>query len=99
MFGKPRSCSPCPTRTQPCCLSPLRYVQHELTTLQIKKVFDIACCYTDVVACDSFSPDTFALGHRDYVSRFLTFISALRGGQSRYLLLLLAKLSKDTPDS
>jgi hypothetical protein len=51
-----------------------------------------------VVACTSFSPDAFALGPRDYVSRFLTLISALRGGQSRYLPLLLAKLSEVLPN-
>ncbi|CAN9263213.1 unnamed protein product [Alternaria sp. RS040] len=64
----------------------------------IEKLFDIACCLTDVVACTSFSPDAFALGPRDYVSRFLTLISTLRGGQTRYLPLLLAKLSEVLPN-
>jgi hypothetical protein len=66
--------------------------------LQIEKLFDIACCLTDVVACIPFSPDTFALGPRDYVSRFLTLFSALRGGQTRYFQLLLAKVSEVLPD-
>lgn len=61
-------------------------------------LFDVACCLTDVVAVTSFSPDAFALGPRDYVSRFLTLISTLRGGQSRYLPLLLAKLSEVLPN-
>lgn len=69
-----------------------------LTLLQIEKLFDIACCLTDVVACTSFSPDAFALGPRDYVSRFLTLIQTLRGGQSRYLPLLLAKLQEVLPN-
>ena len=69
-----------------------------LTFLQIEKLFDIACCLTDVVACTSFSPDAFALGPRDYVSRFLTLISTLRGGQSRYLPLLLSKVSEVLPN-
>ncbi|KAL6152352.1 hypothetical protein ACJQWK_04874 [Exserohilum turcicum] len=64
----------------------------------IEKLFDIACCLTDGVACTSISPDAFALGPRDYVSRFLTLISTLRGGQSRYLPLLLAKLSEVLPN-
>jgi hypothetical protein len=51
-----------------------------------------------VVAVTSFSPDAFALGPRDYVSRFLTLISTLRGGQSRYIPLLLAKLSEVLPN-
>lgn len=51
-----------------------------------------------MVAVTSFSPDAFALGPRDYVSRFLTLISTLRGGQSRYIPLLLAKLSEVLPN-
>ena len=51
-----------------------------------------------MVACIPFSPDTFALGPRDYVSRFLTLFSALRGGQTRYLPLLLAKVSEVLPN-
>jgi hypothetical protein len=70
----------------------------ELTGFQIEKLFDIACCLADVVAVTSFSPDAFALGPRDYVSRFLTLISTLPGGQSRYLPLLLAKLSEVLPN-
>ena len=69
-----------------------------LTCLQIEKLFDIACCLADAVAVTSFSPDAFALGPRDYVSRFLTLISTLRGGQSRYLPLLLTKLSEALPN-
>lgn len=34
----------------------------------------------------------------EYVCRFLTFISTIRGGQSRYLPLLLAKLSEILPN-
>ncbi|KAJ4286991.1 hypothetical protein N0V90_012872 [Kalmusia sp. IMI 367209] len=64
----------------------------------VEKLFDIACCLADVVACIPFSPDTFALGPRDYVSRFLTLFSALRGGQTRYLPLLLAKVSDVLPN-
>lgn len=51
-----------------------------------------------MVACIPFSPDTFALGPRDYVARFLTLFSALRGGQTRYLPLLLAKVSEVLPN-
>lgn len=51
-----------------------------------------------MVACIPFSPDTFAPGPRDYVSRFLTLFSALRGGHTRYLPLLLAKVSDLLPN-
>jgi hypothetical protein len=79
-------------------LTQMSLVRTRLTCLQIEKLFDIACCLADVVAVTSFSPDAFALGPRDYVSRFLTLISTLRGGQSRYLPLLLAKLSEVLPN-
>ena len=69
-----------------------------LTLLQIEKLFDIACCLTDAVSCTTFSPDALALGPRDYVSRFLTLIQTLRGGQSRYLPLLLVKLQEVLPN-
>ncbi|KAF1831835.1 hypothetical protein BDW02DRAFT_36174 [Decorospora gaudefroyi] len=84
----------------PVTFSHLSHVKHlnGLTTLQVEKLFDIACCLTDVVACTSFSPDALALGPRDYVSRFLTLISTLRGGQTRYLPLLLSKLSEVLPN-
>lgn len=61
-------------------------------------MFDIACCLINVVACLPFSPDSFALGPRDYVSRFLTLFSTLHGGQTRYLPLLLAKVSGLLPN-
>ncbi|KAF2192543.1 hypothetical protein K469DRAFT_553174 [Zopfia rhizophila CBS 207.26] len=64
----------------------------------IEKLFDIACCLTDVVACIPFSPSTFSLGPRDYLSRFITLISTLRGGQTRYLPLLLSKISDVLPN-
>lgn len=69
-----------------------------LTRPQIEKLFDISCCLSDVIACTSFSPDSFTLGPRDYVSRFLTLIQTLRGGQTRYLPLLLAKLQEVLPN-
>jgi hypothetical protein len=64
----------------------------------VEKLFDIACCLIDVVACISFSPKAFALSPHDCVSRFLTFISMIRGGKSRYLPLLQAKLSEVLPN-
>ncbi|KAF2867219.1 hypothetical protein BDV95DRAFT_631340 [Massariosphaeria phaeospora] len=63
----------------------------------IEKLFDIACCLIDVVACIPFSPNSLALGPREHVSHFLTLFSALRGGQTRYLQLLLAKVSDVLP--
>lgn len=67
-------------------------------TRQIEKLFDIACCLTDVIACIPFSPLTFSLGPQDYLSRFLTHLSTLRSGQTRYLPLLLSKISDVLPN-
>jgi hypothetical protein len=64
----------------------------------MEKLFDIACCLTDVVACIPFSPNTFALGPRDYISQFLSLFSALRGGHTRYFQLLVAKVSDMLPN-
>jgi hypothetical protein len=69
-----------------------------LIRVQIEKLFDIACCLTDVVACIPFSPDAFGLGPRDLVSRFVTLFSALHGGQTRYLQMLIAKVSEVLPN-
>ncbi|KAF3031305.1 hypothetical protein E8E12_001287 [Didymella heteroderae] len=64
-----------------------------------EKLFDIACCLTDAVACTASSPDALALplGPRHDIFRFLTLIRVLRDGQSRYLPLLLVKLQGQCP--
>jgi hypothetical protein len=40
---------------------------------------------------------SFRYGPRDYLTKFLGLISALRGGDSRYLPLLLAKIDDALP--
>lgn len=40
---------------------------------------------------------TFRVGPRDYLNQFLSLISTLRGGDSRYLPLLLAKINETMP--
>ncbi len=66
--------------------------------LQAEKLFDVACCLTDVVACTSLSADAFTVGSRNYLPRFLALIRILPEGQSRYLPVLLAKLSEVVPN-
>ncbi|CAN9193700.1 unnamed protein product [Alternaria alternata] len=66
--------------------------------LSAEKVFDVACCLTDVMACTSLSEDAFAIGSRNYLPRFFTLIRILPEGQSRYLPILLTKLSEVVPD-
>ena len=51
-----------------------------------------------MAACIPFSPNTYTLGPRDHIAHFLTLLSALRGGQTRYLQLLVAKVSDVLPN-
>jgi hypothetical protein len=65
----------------------------------IEKLFDVACTLTDVIACVPLESAT-TLNHQtptDYLDQFLKLISQLRGGASRYLPLLLAKISENLP--
>ncbi|KAK4944326.1 hypothetical protein LTR10_016212 [Elasticomyces elasticus] len=66
----------------------------------IEKLFDIACTLTDVVACVPLTPpaDSTEEAPIEYLNAFLNLISQLRGGSSRYLPLLLAKVSETLPN-
>ncbi|KIW11744.1 hypothetical protein PV08_09016 [Exophiala spinifera] len=64
----------------------------------IKKLFDVACTLTDVTSCIPLGPS--ADGSRpstELLDRYLKLISQLRGGSSRYLPLLLAKVAETIP--
>lgn len=65
----------------------------------IEKLFDVACTLTDVIACVPLESASTP-NHQtptDYLNQFLNLISQLRGGASRYLPLLLAKVSENLP--
>ncbi|KAF2141654.1 uncharacterized protein K452DRAFT_308737 [Aplosporella prunicola CBS 121167] len=64
----------------------------------IEKLFDVACTLTDVMACVPLDQNSFEIGPRDYLGRFLGIISTLRGGHSRYLALLLQKINEVLPN-
>ncbi|KAI5203478.1 hypothetical protein E4T42_09099 [Aureobasidium subglaciale] len=63
----------------------------------VEKLFDVACTLTDVMSCVPFEQHTFEYGPRDYLNQFLSLISTLRGGQQRYLPLLLSKINDTLP--
>jgi hypothetical protein len=65
--------------------------------LQIEKLFDVACSLTDVLSLLPTPADPFVLGPRDYLTQFLTLLSTLRNGDSRFLPLLLAKVHDVLP--
>ena len=54
----------------------------------------MACTLTDVMACVPMESTTLEVGPQDYLNHFLNMISTLRGGQSRYLPVLLAKVDE-----
>ena len=65
----------------------------------IEKLFDVACTLTDVIACVPLEPtSTQPEQPTDVLKQFLDLVSQLRGGASRYLPLLLAKVSDNLPD-
>jgi hypothetical protein len=49
------------------------------------------------MACVPLEPVAFEVGPRDYLNQFLTLIATLRGGDSRFLPLLLAKINEVLP--
>ncbi|KAF2095541.1 hypothetical protein NA57DRAFT_13197, partial [Rhizodiscina lignyota] len=67
----------------------------------IEKLFDVACTLIDVMACVPQATlahaSSFENGPRDYLNRFIHLISTLRGGQSRYLPLLVNKVNEVLP--
>ena len=66
--------------------------------LQIEKLFDIACCLIDVIACTRNSNSPLPINQRDCIVRFLNLIETLRGGSTRYVPLLRSKISDLLPD-
>lgn len=63
----------------------------------VEKLFDVACTVTDVIACVPLDNSIFRVGPSEYLGQFLSLISNLPGGDSRFLPLLLAKISENLP--
>ena len=49
------------------------------------------------MSCVPMETSAFELGPRDYLDHLITLISSLRGGESRYLPLVMAKLGETLP--
>ncbi|KAL7266087.1 hypothetical protein RUND412_011381 [Rhizina undulata] len=58
-----------------------------------EKLFDIACSLSDVIKFvpTSAPASSFTIGPRDYLQEFVSLLSSLRCGQSRYLQALVTK--------
>lgn len=71
---------------------------HIADTLQVKKLFDVACTLVDVMSCVPMNPPHgFEIGPREYLEHFLSLMSKLRGGRERYLPMLLTKMNESLP--
>jgi hypothetical protein len=57
----------------------------------------VACTLIDVMACVPLSPASYDMGPRDYLNRFVSLITSLRGGQARFLPLLQNKIAEVLP--
>ncbi|KAF2863324.1 hypothetical protein K470DRAFT_298015 [Piedraia hortae CBS 480.64] len=60
----------------------------------VQKLFDVACTLTDVLTFVPYEQNTFEYGPRDYLAQLVNLISTLRGGQERYMPLLMSKIGE-----
>ncbi|KAI4099853.1 MAG: hypothetical protein LQ339_005768 [Xanthoria mediterranea] len=63
----------------------------------IEKIFDVACTLIDVMSCVPIDSQNFSVGPQDYLNHLVHLISTLQGGRSRYLPLLITKISDTLP--
>ena len=68
------------------------------TKPQVEKLFDIAYVLVDVIALLPPEPATFAASPRDHLGHFLTLITLLRRGETRFVALLRNKIRETLPD-
>lgn len=57
----------------------------------------MACTLIDVMACVPLETGSLEVGPSHYLTQFISLISSLRGGDSRYLPLLQAKIDDALP--
>lgn len=63
----------------------------------IEKVFDVACTLIDVMSCVPLESRKFEPGPQEYLNSLLTLISTLRGGESRFLPMVVDKIRDTLP--
>lgn len=64
----------------------------------VEKLFDISCTLVDVISYVPIEQESFEYGPRDYLQQMMRLISNLRGGQQRYMPLLLSKINDTMPN-
>ena len=60
-------------------------------------MFDVACTLVDVMTCVQPAQRGFEVGPREYLTDFINIMSRLRGGQDRYLPMLIEKANESLP--
>lgn len=73
------------------------WLAHLANYSQIEKIFDVACTLVDVMSCVPIESRNTELGPQDYLNHLIRLISTLRGGDSRYLPLIMAKIRDTLP--
>lgn len=68
-----------------------------LTAAQIEKIFDVACTLIDVMSCVPIESRKFEPGPQEYLNQLLMLISTLRGGEARFLPLVMTKIRDTLP--
>lgn len=68
-----------------------------INVLQIEKVFDVACTLIDVMSCVPIDSTEFELGPLDYLTQLINLLSTLRGGETRYMPLVVIKIQETLP--
>lgn len=64
----------------------------------VEKLFDISCTLVDVISYVPIEQDSFEYGPREYLQQMMRLISNLRGGQQRYMPLLISKINDTMPN-
>ncbi|KAK5171705.1 uncharacterized protein LTR77_003341 [Saxophila tyrrhenica] len=66
----------------------------------LEKLFDISCTLADVISYVPYEQQFFdSYGPREYLHQLMSLISTLRGGQERYMPLLLSKINDTMPNA
>ena len=64
---------------------------------QVEKLFDIAYSLADIMALNQIETGTYEVGPRDHLTTFLSLVSTLRDGETRFVSLLQSKIREVLP--
>ncbi|KAI4145302.1 MAG: hypothetical protein LQ340_006334, partial [Diploschistes diacapsis] len=73
----------------------LQYI--EVSAMDVEKLFDIAYSLADIIALNAVETGTYEAGPGDHLTAFLSFVSTLRNGETKFVGLLQAKIREVLP--